>query len=86
MITTSLPSPLLFTYYVAVTFVYPLFCLQMNTADKISEGHYDILTPIYFWKLSLPPTNVSKLGFFVIFVNSGSSALKFSILPDFRFA
>ena len=86
MITTSLPSSLLFTYYVAVTFVYPLFCLQMNTADKISEGHYDILTPIYFWKLSLPPTNVSKLGFFVIFVNSGSSALKFSILPDFRFA
>ena len=86
MITTSLPSPLLFTYYVAVTFVYPLFCLQMNTADKISEGHYDILTPIYFWKLTASPMDVSKLGFFVIFVNSGSSALKFSILPDFRFA
>lgn len=86
MITISLPSPLLFTYYVAVTFVYPLFCLQINTADKISEGHYDILTPIYFWKLSLPPTHVSNFGFWGIFVNNGPSALKFSILPDFRFA
>ena len=86
MITISLPSPLLFTYYVAVTFVYPLFCLQINTADKISEGHYDILTPIYFWKLTTSPMDVSKLGIFVIFVNSGPSALKFSILPDFRFA
>lgn len=86
MITIFLSFPLLIIYYVAVTFVYPSFCLQINTADKISEGHYDILTPIYFWKLSLPPTNVSKLGFFVIFVNNGSSALKFSILPDFRFA
>ena len=86
MITIFLSSPLLITYYVAVTFVYPSFCLQINTADKISEGHYDILTPIYFWKLTASPTNVSKLGFFVIFVNNGSSALKFSILPDFRFA
>lgn len=86
MITTSLPSPLLFTYYVAVTFVYPSFCLQINTADKISEGHYDILTPIYFWKLTASPMDVSKLGFLGIFVNNGSSALKFSILPDFRFA
>lgn len=86
MITTSLPSPLLFTYYVAVTFVYPLFCLQMNTADKIPEGYYDILTPIYFWKLTASPMDVSKLGFLGIFVNNGSPALKFSILPDFRFA
>ena len=86
MITTFLPSPLLFTYYVVVTFVYPLFCLQMNTADKISEGHYDILTPIYFWKLTASPMDVSKLGFLGIFVNNGPSALKFSILPDFRFA
>ena len=86
MITIFLSSPLLITYYVAVTFVYPLFCLQINTADKISEGHYDILTPIYFWKLTASPMDVSKLGFFVIFVNNGPSALKFSILPDFRFA
>lgn len=85
MITIFLSSPLLITYYVAVTFVYPLFCLQMNTADKISEGNYDILASIYFWKLSLPPTHVSNFGFWGIFVNNGSSALKFSILPGFSF-